>query len=123
VIVFISRGASGGQETINIDLIHIEMIFSPEIRAGRALLGWSQTDLAKAASVGIATVRRLEAMSGEVRGSADTLWRIQKALEDAGVQFIAADEYAGAGVRLKYSQQGKPNRGGARRRGIDRRYC
>ena len=82
------------------------MIFSPEIRAGRALLGWSQMDLAKAASVGVATVRRLEAARDEVRGSADTLWKIQKALEDAGVQFLASDESGGAGVRFKSGQRG-----------------
>jgi predicted transcriptional regulator len=31
-----------------------------ESRAARALLGWNQTDLAKASNVGIATVKRFE---------------------------------------------------------------
>jgi len=60
-------------------------------------------ELAKAACVGVATVRRLEAAHGEVRGSADTVWKVQKALEHAGVQFITADESAGPGVRLKHA--------------------
>ena len=76
------------------------MIFYEQIRAGRALLGWSQLDLANAASVGVATVRRLEA-SAEIRGSAETVWKIQTALEKAGVEFIPADEMKGPGVRLK----------------------
>jgi len=76
------------------------MIFPAEIRAGRALLGWSQIRLAAAASVGVATVRRLEG-AGSPRGSVDTLWKIQRALEDAGIEFIPAAEGKGPGVRLK----------------------
>ena len=62
-------------------------------------------DLAKAASVGVATVRRLEAARDEVRGSADTLWKIQKALEDAGVQFLASDESGGQGSGLNLAKE------------------
>lgn len=92
------------------------MIFSAEIRAGRALLGWSQTNLAEAASVGVATVRRLEAARSEIRGSAETIWKIQKALEAAGVEFIPEDETKGPGVRLKQSQRAKEAEGRGRRR-------
>ena len=77
------------------------MIFSREIRAGRALLGWSQLELAKAASVGVATVRRLEGAGTELRGSAEAVWKIQKALEAAGVEFMPADETKGPGARLR----------------------
>jgi transcriptional regulator with XRE-family HTH domain len=83
------------------------MIFSREIRAGRALLGWSQVQLAKAASVGVATVRRLESADTEIRGSVETLWKVQKALEEAGIEFIPADELRGPGLRLKRSGSGK----------------
>ena len=76
------------------------MIFAPEIRAARGLLGWSQLELAEAAGVGVATVRRLEG-AGKVRGSAEVIWKIQTALEVAGVEFIPADETRGPGVRLK----------------------
>ncbi len=34
-------------------------------------------------------------------GSVRTLWKIQTALEAAGVEFIPADETKGPGVRLK----------------------
>jgi transcriptional regulator with XRE-family HTH domain len=83
------------------------MIFAREIRAGRALLGWSQLDLAKAASIGVATVRRLEAAGTAVRGSVDTVWKIQQALEKAGVEFIPAEEGRGPGVRLRRMTTGR----------------
>jgi transcriptional regulator with XRE-family HTH domain len=78
-----------------------KMIFSREMRAGRALLGWSQVELAKAASVGVATVRRLEAAGTELRGSAEAVWKIQKALEAAGVEFLPENETQGPGARLR----------------------
>jgi len=76
------------------------MIDAAQIRAARALLNINQTDLARMASVHVATIRRLEAAS-QIRGAAETLWKIQKALEAAGVEFIPADEAKGPGVRLK----------------------
>jgi transcriptional regulator with XRE-family HTH domain len=77
------------------------MIISEQIRAARALLGLSQEDLARSASIGIATLRRFEAARREIRGNAETLWKIQIALEKAGVSFIDADDKAGPGVRLR----------------------
>jgi transcriptional regulator with XRE-family HTH domain len=79
------------------------MIFPRQIRAARALLGWNQNELADAASIGVATLRRLEVSDAQLRGSADVIWRIQVALEKAGVEFIADDELKGPGVRLKES--------------------
>ena len=77
------------------------MIYPEQIRAARALLGLNQTELATLAGVGVATVKRIEVGSGEIRGAAQTIWKIQTALENAGVRFIDADENAGPGVRLK----------------------
>jgi transcriptional regulator with XRE-family HTH domain len=84
------------------------MIFAPQIRAGRALLGWSQLELAEAASVGVATVRRLEAAETQIRGSVESVWKIQQALEAAGVEFIREEGGKGPGVRLKQSQGSRP---------------
>ena len=81
------------------------MIFSREIRAGRALLGWSQLELAEAASVGVATVRRLEAAETQIRGSVDSVWKIQQALEAAGVEFIPEEAGRGPGVRLRRPEE------------------
>jgi transcriptional regulator with XRE-family HTH domain len=87
------------------------MIFPPQIRAARALLGWNQVELAEAASVGVATLRRLEAAGTQLRGSVEVVWKIQLALEKAGVEFIAADDHKGPGVRLKRLSRGRPKRG------------
>jgi hypothetical protein len=101
LIVFISCDA-GNVNKQSIQLAKLsQMIFSAEIRAGRALLGWTQTDLARAASLGVATVRRLEAERAEIRGNAETVWKIQQALEAAGVEFIPAEGHKGPGVRLR----------------------
>ena len=77
------------------------MIRVKQIKAARVLLDISQTQLADLADVGVATVKRIEAARDEITGNANTLWKIQSALESAGVSFIDADEDAGPGVRLK----------------------
>jgi len=77
------------------------MIDAAQIRAARALLSMSQADLAERASVHVATIRRLEAAPA-VRGAAETLWKIEKALESLGVEFIPAEGAKGPGVRLKH---------------------
>ena len=76
------------------------MIDAAQIRAARALLNINQADLARMAPVHVATIRRLEATT-EIRGAAETLWKIQTALEAAGIEFIPAEGGKGPGVRLK----------------------
>jgi transcriptional regulator with XRE-family HTH domain len=80
------------------------MIGAAQIRAARALLNLSQTELAELASVHVATVRRLEG-SREIRGAAETVWKIQIALERAGIEFIAEDLGSGPGVRLSQARE------------------
>ena len=76
------------------------MILSKQIKAARALLGLNQEELARAAGIGSATLKRVEA-TDEVRGAAGTIWKIERALENAGIEFIAASDGKGAGVRLR----------------------
>jgi len=76
------------------------MLEPAQIRAARALLGWRQEDLSKAAGVGTATIQRIEKNDGPVTGYVSTLVRIQSAFENAGVLFINDDETAGIGLRL-----------------------
>jgi transcriptional regulator with XRE-family HTH domain len=82
------------------------MIDAAQIRAARALLDMSQSDLAKIASVHVATIRRIEAAT-EVRGAAETLWKIQTALEKSGIEFIPAEEQKGPGLRLRNVARGR----------------
>lgn len=77
------------------------MLQTAQIRAARALLGWNQAYLAKAANVSIATIRRMEAQEGPVMGYVSTLIRIQSAFEQAGICFLDTDAGGGIGVRLK----------------------
>lgn len=74
------------------------MITSDQIRAARALLRWSGKDLAEKTGLGFSTLMRLESLQGVPGAQAKTLETIQKALEDAGIEFIGTPE-SGAGVR------------------------
>ena len=75
------------------------MRYSAQIRAARALLGWSQTQLARRAGLGLATLQRIERDEGIEKGKFSTVIKIQKALEQAGIHFID-DEAGEIGVRL-----------------------
>jgi transcriptional regulator with XRE-family HTH domain len=66
-----------------------------QCRAARALLNWTQDDLARAADVGVATVRNFENQKSTPQRSSMKL--MQQALEAAGVQLTNGE---GPGVRL-----------------------
>ena len=72
---------------------------SAQLRAARALIGWSQQALADAARVSSMTVKRAEG-SGNPAASADAVAALRAALENAGVVFLA-ENGGGPGVRLK----------------------
>ncbi|MBS0277856.1 MAG: helix-turn-helix domain-containing protein [Proteobacteria bacterium] len=74
------------------------MITPRQIRAARALLGWSQQQLADKAIVSLNAVTRLE--RGEVDPRVSTVEAVQRAIEKAGVEFILSDGRKGEGVRL-----------------------
>lgn len=71
-----------------------------QIKAARALLAWSQEDLAEKSGVSVPTVKRLEAQDGEIGGREATGEAFRAAMEAAGVEFIP-ENGGGAGVRLK----------------------
>lgn len=59
-------------------------------------------ELATAAGIGIATVKRLEGRAGPMGGLPETRAAIQAALEAQGVEFIdGGDDGRGPGVRLR----------------------
>ena len=72
---------------------------STQIRAGRAVLGWSMTALAKAARVSVSTIKHIED-SGLQPVSDAILAMVRNALEAEGVRFLA-DDGEGSGVRLR----------------------
>lgn len=82
------------------------MITPVQSKMARAALGWSTSDLAKAASVGVSTISRFEI--GNAATIPATLAAIQRALEAAGVIFLAEGEDVpgGPGVRLRAVSEG-----------------
>lgn len=74
-----------------------EIVIPPQVRAGRALLGWSQEDLARKAGVAITTVRDAE---GEKRSETAAAGEVVRALQNGGVEFVAGSTSGGPGVRL-----------------------
>jgi transcriptional regulator with XRE-family HTH domain len=76
------------------------MLQVAQLRAARALLGWRQEDVAQAAKVGVATIRRIESQEGPLTGYISTFLKIQTAFEQAGIHFIDDDEAGGFGVRM-----------------------
>jgi transcriptional regulator with XRE-family HTH domain len=74
------------------------MLTAPQSRAARGLLNWSQQDLAKAARLGLSTVKDFE--GGKRVPGYNNLHALVRALEDAGVEFIP-ENGGGLGVRLK----------------------
>jgi transcriptional regulator with XRE-family HTH domain len=75
----------------------MRMITPAQSRAARALIEWSQEDLAKAAHLGLSTIRDFE--KGRRIPSHNNMLGIKTALEEAGVRFIAQD-VGGEGVFL-----------------------
>ena len=77
---------------------------SEVIRAARALLRWDQRNLAKASSISLPTIKRLESKPGALEAHTSTVEAITRALENAGVEFIA-ENGGGPGVRLRKRQR------------------
>src|SRR5262245_21841283 len=86
-----------------------KMLSIRQIKAARALLGWSQADLAQHSSISEPTIARLESSDGILGGRANTAERIQAALEKAGIEFIF-ENGGGPGVRLRRALKSKPQK-------------
>ena len=84
------------------------MMTSGQLKAARALLGIDQTKLAELSGVSLATIQRMEASDGTVRGVVDTLVKVIDALGAAGVELIGDGQRSdggGRGVRLRPPEQ------------------
>lgn len=76
------------------------MINAAQVQAGRALLNWSQDDLASRSNVSARTLNYLE--KGMRRPQKRTLKDVERALAEAGVEFVATTDGA-VGVLLRNS--------------------
>ncbi|EEX60978.1 helix-turn-helix domain-containing protein [Brucella abortus] len=81
----------------------IHQVTGSQIAASRALIRMSQADLAAAAGVSVPTLGRMETSEGPASGLRNNVLAVKRALEAAGVVFMAEGELiaGGAGVRLK----------------------
>lgn len=68
------------------------MITGLQIRAARAALGWSASALAERSGVALRTIARLEEADGVPPSRSSTLVDIEKALTEAGIEFIGSPE-------------------------------
>jgi transcriptional regulator with XRE-family HTH domain len=75
------------------------MLSSSQIRAARALLGWSGTELAEKSGVGITTLRRYELQKGIPSANTSVLLVLKDTLELAGIEFTG-DPLVNPGVTL-----------------------
>jgi len=79
------------------------MIRPEQSRAARALLGWTQQELADAADIGIVTVQSFE--SGKTRPHKGTLRLLRETFERHGITFITE---GGVGVMLTDTHANQP---------------
>ena len=76
------------------------MITFRQVRAARALLGWTQETLADKALVALTALKRFESENGlQVRE--DTRDRVRAALEASGIMILASER--GEGVMLVHN--------------------
>jgi transcriptional regulator with XRE-family HTH domain len=80
------------------------MLVAAQLRAARALVGWSRMELAKKSGVSINTIQDFEIGGSDPKQGTIQKWR--RALEAAGVEMIDATDTSGPGVRLR-SPKGK----------------
>lgn len=79
------------------------MLIAAQIRAARALLDWSQRQLAEKSKLSVPTIKRMEGAMGPERSTEANVEAVRRALESAGIVFLDTkqNKEGGAGVRLK----------------------
>ena len=81
------------------------MIDGRQVRAARAMLGWSREELLDASGISMSALLRMEGNMADSRSS--TLNKVVKALTLAGIEFVTRDDGA-IGVILKAQNLPKP---------------
>jgi ribosome-binding protein aMBF1 (putative translation factor) len=91
------QSASSGDNIKYIISEPSDLITIRQVKAARALVGWSQSNLADHSGVSEPTIARLESADGRLGGRTGTIRKIRAALEAASVEFTNGDQ---PGVRL-----------------------
>lgn len=74
------------------------LLLTRQIKAARSLIRWEQHQLVLRAGVAISTIRRLEGLNGPIGAHFETVEKIRRAFEEAGIEFLGEPN---PGVRLK----------------------
>jgi transcriptional regulator with XRE-family HTH domain len=82
------------------------MFSALQLKAARALAGWSREELAKRAGVAAETIKRFELRGSDPKVS--TLLKLRRALASIGIEFTDAVDGKGEGVRFKTHGEGAP---------------
>ena len=82
----------------------IIMITARQSRAARALLGWTQQELADKALVSLTALKRLESEK-DLRVYESTEDQVRRVFEDAGITFLRSDQ--GEGVLIDVTEAKK----------------
>jgi hypothetical protein len=92
-----------------VEILFMSTISTRQLGAALSLLRWRVIDLAEASGVAAVTIFRKEPVDGPLTGTPETVARIIKALEDAGIEFTRS---AGTeGVRRRVNNRA-PNKSG-----------
>ena len=80
------------------------MVSSSQIKAARAMLGWSAVELANRSGVGSASIKRYEVQDGVPVANTKNLLAIRNSLEVAGIEFTG-DPLVNPGVTLRVNHK------------------
>ena len=76
------------------------MVSSSQIKAARAMLGWSAIELANRSGVGSASIKRYEVQPGIPIANTKNLMVIRNTFEEAGIEFTG-NPLVNPGVTLR----------------------
>jgi transcriptional regulator with XRE-family HTH domain len=83
------------------------MVEPAQVRAARALIGWSQAKLAETAGVPVSTINEFET-GAPGQFAEEALDKMRATLETAGIVFLPKEEGGGGlGVRLHEAHEGE----------------
>ena len=82
------------------------MITARQSRAARALLGWTQQELADKALVSLTALKRLESEK-DLRVYESTEDQVRRVFEDSGITFLRSDKGEGVLIDLNKAEKAK----------------